>query len=433
MRRATSFAIALTFFSSVASAQQPCTTDARRVVDEVYRHMLERGADAGSQNWQTQLQNGQITVRDLVRAVAKSQEHNQRFIKQENGEEMPFIRSVSTLYRHILGRQPDAEGARANAQSVANQGIGPVIDSIINSAEYTQRYGDWGVPGSGGVFLCAPGNRSASSTPAPVAPVPQNSDARFRNMDRNNDGAVTQDEWRGNRGGFQMRDWNGDGVLSGDEMQANAIPPRRRSADTNFDSQEDRFGYLDSNRNGRIELREWTSTDATFNRLDLNRDGTLSRAELSGNDNGAVATSGNGRYNNGNGRFGNDQNNGRFGNDNDNGLVYVDANQRWTDTGIDIQAGETIVVDAQGSIQLSADANDSATPAGSRSGRRAAQAPVRQGPAGGLIGRVGNGTSTFLGQRGSMRASTSGRLYLSVNDDYLEDNSGEYRVNITVR
>ena len=433
MWRSTSFALALTFVSSVASAQQPCTTDARRVVDEVYRHMLERGADAGSQTWQTQLQNGQMTVRDLVREVAKSQEHNQRFIKQENGEEMPFIRSVNTLYRHILGRQPDAEGARANAQSVANQGIGPVIDSIVNSAEYTQRYGDWGVPGSGGVSFCAPGNRSTSAAAAPPATSPI-ANPRIRNMDQNNDGTLTQDEWRGNREAFRSRDWNGDGVLSGEELSPNAIPPRRTTADPNFDNQ-DRFGYLDSNRNGRIELREWTSTDATFNRLDLNRDGTLSRAELSGNENGAVATSGNGRYNNGNGngRFGNDQNNGRFGNNNDNGLVYVDANQRWTDTGIDIQAGETIVVDAQGTIQLSADANDSATPAGSRSGRRAAQAPVRQGPAGGLIGRVGNGTSTFLGQRGSMRASTSGRLYLSVNDDYLQDNSGEYRVNITVQ
>ena len=31
-----------------------------------------------------------------------------------------------------------------------------------------------------------------------------------------------------------------------------------------------------------------------------------------------------------------------------------------------------------------------------------------------------------------MRAQTSGGLYLSVNDDHLDDNSGEYRVNITL-
>ena len=348
-----------------------------------------------------------MTVRDLVREVAKSPEHNQRFIRQENGEEMPYIRSVNRLYRHILGRQPDAEGARANARAVANNGIGPAIDAIVNSAEYTQQYGDWGVPGSGGVSFCAPGNRSVNNTPATAAGVARNN-GRFRNMDRNNDGSVTQDEWRGNREGFRMRDWNGDGVLSGDEIQPAAIPPRRTAADPNYD-QQDRFEYLDSNRNGRIELREWTSTDATFNRLDRNGDNYLSRQELAGTDAGPVATTGAGN------------------------LVYVDADQRWTDTGIDVQAGQTIAVDAQGTVQLSAGGNDTATPAGSRTGRRAAEAPVREGPAGGLIGRVGNGPAVFLGARGTMRAQTGGRLYLSVNDDHLGDNTGEYRVNVTLR
>ena len=91
MWRATSLAIALTFFASVASAQQ-CKTDARRVVDELYRHMLERGADAGSQQWQNQLTSGQSTVKEIVRAIAKSQEHNQKFVRRENGEEDPFNR-----------------------------------------------------------------------------------------------------------------------------------------------------------------------------------------------------------------------------------------------------------------------------------------------------------------------------------------------------
>ena len=111
----------------------------------------------------------------------------------------------------------------------------------------------------------------------------------------------------------------------------------------------------------------------------------------------------------------------------------MDGRQRWTDTGIDVQAGQTVVFDAQGSMQLSTDGNDTATPSGSDTGRRAAQAPVRQGPAGGLIARVGNRAPIFVGSRGSMRATTSGRLYVGVNDDYLDDNSGEYRVNVTVR
>jgi hypothetical protein len=67
------------------------------------------------------------------------------------------------------------------------------------------------------------------------------------------------------------------------------------------------------------------------------------------------------------------------------------------------------------------------------SGRRADNAPFRDKPAGALIGRIGNGTPLFLGERGQVRVSNTGRLYLSVNDDYLQDNSGEYRVALTVR
>ena len=71
MYRAVMLLLALTFAPSVAMAQQPCTTDARQVINELYRHMLERGADAGSNAWVNHLQQGG-TVRDVVRAIALS-------------------------------------------------------------------------------------------------------------------------------------------------------------------------------------------------------------------------------------------------------------------------------------------------------------------------------------------------------------------------
>ena len=85
-RLVTSTFVALTFFSSVAAAQQPCTTDAGRVVAELYRHILERGPDPGAQHWQQQLANGSTTVRELVRNLVTSQEHAQRFGQAEAGE-----------------------------------------------------------------------------------------------------------------------------------------------------------------------------------------------------------------------------------------------------------------------------------------------------------------------------------------------------------
>src|SRR5581483_4998613 len=270
-----SFAVALTFFSSIALAQQPCTTDARHVVDEVYRHMLERSADSGSTHWVNELQAGRMTVRDVVRAVAKSPEYKQRFVMTEVGEETPNIRSVNRLYRHLLGRQPDAEGARYWAGVLNQQGVDFVIDQITSSQEYNQQLGDWGVPGSGGVKFCAPNNATAStqSSTSTVAQNQNDMDTRFRAMDRNNDGVVTQDEWRGSRSGFRARDTNHDGVLSGDEVRA-------------------------------------VGTSGSFESLDR----------------GELGTSGD--------------------------LIYVDAMQRWTDTGIDVQQGDLVRFDAEGTMQL---------------------------------------------------------------------------------
>ena len=74
MYRAPILFLALTLSPALAAAQQPCTADARAVVQELYRHMLERAADSNSTVWVQQLQNGR-TVRNVVREIAKSDEN----------------------------------------------------------------------------------------------------------------------------------------------------------------------------------------------------------------------------------------------------------------------------------------------------------------------------------------------------------------------
>jgi len=269
--------LALTFSPAFAMAQQPCTTDARQVVNELYRHMLERPADAGSAGWVQELESGRATVRDIVRNIANSPEHIQRFGQAEAGEGTTYERSVARLYRHILGRQPDATGQRAHAELMQRNGADAVIDRIVNSNEYDQQFGDWGVPGSGGVRFCAPGNRTASqAAPAPVVPLNQR---RFRTMDANNDGVISRNEWSGTRQSFETHDWNNDDVLSGDEINE-ATARRGRTVDDEAFDMMDSFDYLDVNNNSRVEPREWHGTVAAFNRLDVNTDNVLSREEM---------------------------------------------------------------------------------------------------------------------------------------------------------
>ncbi|MBI4263322.1 MAG: hypothetical protein HY657_03015 [Acidobacteria bacterium] len=97
-----------------------------------------------------------------------------------------------------------------------------------------------------------------------------------------------------------------------------------------------------------------------------------------------------------------------------------------------VRAGELLTFDAEGTVQLGADPNDIADPGGARSGRRAAAAPLTSALAGTLVARIGTAGVIFVGDRRSLRAPSSGRLYLGVKDDHLADNSGEFRVTVTV-
>lgn len=404
MYRAAVLIVAMALVPSLATAQQPCTTDANQVVGELYRHMLDRSPDSGASHWVQQLQSGRATVREVVRDIAKSPEHTQRFWRTEVGEEIPYFRAVGTLYRHILGRQPDAAGARFWAERAAQSGMASIVDQITASNEYNNAFGDWGVPGSGGLRYCGPGNQGAVTPPAP----PPQTAGRFRGMDTNRDGVISRGEWRGSNRSFEVHDWNNDGVLSGDEVRPGAARRGRTIEDEDFD-RDDRFEDLDVNDNGRIELREWHGTAAAFDRLDVNNDNALSRRELAGDGRvlSVAPTSGD--------------------------VIAVDATRSWTDTGLTVRSGETIFFESEGTVRLSEDQNDFAYPGGARSGRRAPDAPLSRAPAGGLIARIGNSDVIFVGDRRSFRAPASGRLYLGVNDDYLADNDGQFRVIVDIQ
>jgi hypothetical protein len=107
---------------------------------------------------------------------------------------------------------------------------------------------------------------------------------RFRAMDRNNDGAVTRQEWRGSDDSFRVHDWNNDGILSGDEVREGFWATGEEPADATpaASERDDRFEYLDVNNNGRIERSEWHASDDAWTWLDRNNDNVLSRAEVTG-------------------------------------------------------------------------------------------------------------------------------------------------------
>lgn len=113
------------------------------------------------------------------------------------------------------------------------------------------------------------------------------------------------------------------------------------------------------------------------------------------------------------------------------GSVRVAADQRWIDTGITVAQGQQVKFSAEGQIQLSNDEGDVALPAGSKTGRFAANAPLPTVLAGALIGRVGTGRPFGIGsQETPLAMPAAGRLFLGVNDDQLNDNKGHFTVTV---
>ncbi|HYR89995.1 MAG TPA: hypothetical protein VE422_38345 [Terriglobia bacterium] len=108
--------------------------------------------------------------------------------------------------------------------------------------------------------------------------------------------------------------------------------------------------------------------------------------------------------------------------------VTVVANAAWSDTGIDVTSGQTIYLEASGEIRWGP--NRRAGPSGEPNSPNNPGRPIPNRPGAALIGRVGNSTDYFYAgdDRGAIRVRSSGRLFLGINDDNLEDNTGYFRV-----
>lgn len=113
---------------------------------------------------------------------------------------------------------------------------------------------------------------------------------RFAQMDRNNDGVITRQEWNGSARSFEVHDWNNDGRLSGEEVRIGA---RRNTEWDTVDHEPGRyernvswtrasFIALDHNRDGKVTPNEWHFDRETFLRVDRDRNDSIDLAEFLG-------------------------------------------------------------------------------------------------------------------------------------------------------
>src|SRR5690606_9429713 len=101
-------------------------------------------------------------------------------------------------------------------------------------------------------------------------------------LDRNDDGRLTQDEWRHSAASFRRADHDGNGVITLREFIGDPAGDTARNDQTTGD-----FDRLDRNGDGRVSRDEWPYAAAAFDASDRNRDGVLTAAELHGDRSGS--------------------------------------------------------------------------------------------------------------------------------------------------
>jgi phycobilisome core-membrane linker protein len=117
---------------------------AENKLHNAYQQILGHDIDEANLRAHTdRLVQNQETVRDVVRNLAHSPEFKQRFL--DTHPSPPD--QITLAYKQFLGRDPDSQGLETYKQEMAaGKPIDDVINDLIGSQEYTNKFGDEGVP-----------------------------------------------------------------------------------------------------------------------------------------------------------------------------------------------------------------------------------------------------------------------------------------------
>lgn len=119
--------------------------DADVLIRAVYRQVLGNAYVMDSERLsvaESQFKRGQLSVREFVRSIAKSDLYRSRFFSS-----CARYRFIELNFRHLLGRAPiDLEEMRLHSTILDNQGFDAEIDAYLDSDEYQTRFGETVVP-----------------------------------------------------------------------------------------------------------------------------------------------------------------------------------------------------------------------------------------------------------------------------------------------
>jgi len=125
---------------------QASATRTRSVINGIYAQLLNVPQDNVPiefrlEAWEEKLLGGNCTVREFVKALAKSDMYQRRFVLP-----YPNTKVVECLYRHLLGRTASGIEVHQMTNQLTDQGLSAVVDYLVDGAEYNRFFGEMVVP-----------------------------------------------------------------------------------------------------------------------------------------------------------------------------------------------------------------------------------------------------------------------------------------------
>jgi phycocyanin-associated rod linker protein len=135
-------------FEEINPVQLPLTwtpDDAQAVMMAAYRQVFGNEYVMESErltSLESLFLNGIVSVREFIRALAKSDLYRQKFLAPNF-----HVRFIELNYKHLLGRAPyDQTEISHHLDLFISQGYDAEIDSYLNSPEYLDHFGENTVP-----------------------------------------------------------------------------------------------------------------------------------------------------------------------------------------------------------------------------------------------------------------------------------------------
>jgi hypothetical protein len=137
------------------TARRAASSD-EEAVRILYRRLLGREADEQGLRGFTDLARRE-GIEAVARQIAASPEYRQRTGAANTAPDAPaaYENAVRSLYRHVLGRDPDPAGLQDLTRVAAGSGFDAVVDRMVGSPEYERLYGTDVVPGRAARY-CGP-------------------------------------------------------------------------------------------------------------------------------------------------------------------------------------------------------------------------------------------------------------------------------------